>query len=136
MSSPPAAGRALTGPVVNLKWRTGSPARSLSTAPGLKGQDHAVQPPRIDSLNGDYAAITHLRIQLTPGSFRRMLILMVPRGGEVGALVDGHAYRSEAGGALVLFNQVPDHPTTFTYDFSLPANTYAPVHFVFVPLRS
>ena len=112
----------------------GAPRTLAVNGPWLTGTDSSTQPPVADTLQGDYGAIAHLRLHVTPGRYQRLLVVLVPRGGLTGALQADTAHMVSAGGGLVLINQRVVGPTMVDYDFTLPANSFAPVHFLVVPL--
>ena len=50
-------------------------------------------------------------------------------------MVGDRSYFINAYGGLVLYNRVVDAADDFTWDYTLPANGFAPVALVMVPLK-
>ncbi|MEW6281726.1 MAG: hypothetical protein AB1758_24165 [Candidatus Eremiobacterota bacterium] len=92
---------------------------------------------RVDSLKGNYGAVSELTIRLEADParrYRRAAILLVARGGYVGAVVDGRKSAADSFGAIVLFNRPVEQDTDWTYRYTLPCNSFAPVAVLLVPL--
>ncbi len=86
-----------------------------------------------DELKGSYGALETLDFKVTSNSCRRALILLVPRAGYLGAVLDGQTYAINPYGALVLAEL--ELPSRWKWVYSLPANSFAPNGILIVPVR-
>jgi hypothetical protein len=116
----------------------GVPQRWSYDGPWLSGSDASLGTPVSDTLNGNYGAIVHFQVHVhrrAESAFKRVALLLVPRGGPASAVVDGHGVLVPTQAGAVLCNQPVDVDATLRFEFSLAANNWAPVHLVCVPLR-
>lgn len=91
----------------------------------LKGLDGT----RIDELKGSYGALETVDFEFTGPA----LVLLIPRAGYLGAVLDGRTYAINPYGALVLASI--QQPGRWQWTYSLPANSFAPNCLLIVPVR-
>lgn len=104
----------------------------------LLGLDSSLGSPRPDRLKGNFGAITHIRLAVrrsTDGAFRRFLAILIPGGGSATALYNGQPRSLPVYHGLVLANQPVSDRLDFAYDYTLPANSFAPLYLLVMPLK-
>ncbi len=92
---------------------------------------------RDEVLKGNYGAVSHLNVTLKPdpeGNYRRVVGLLLARGGQLWTVVDGECKYAATHGAVVVLNQEVVEETEWSYDYTLPANSYAPVSLILIPV--